>query len=103
MTIKKINKLNEPVDEYLKNFTKNQALIDLIAQHFFKKTPTFFALSYFSLYLDYSYPKSGTGAVPEKMEEFIVGNNGEFKKETEICFVDPEINQIKDTKGNEYS
>jgi phytoene dehydrogenase-like protein len=103
MTIKKITKLNEPVDEYLQNFTKNQALIDLIAQHFFKKTPTFFALSYFSLYLDYKYPKNGTGAVPEKMEKFIVDNNGEFKKETEICCVDPEINQIKDTKGNEYN
>lgn len=102
-TIKKITELNEPVDEYLQKFTKNQALIDLIAQHFFKKTPTFFALSYFSLYLDYKYPKSGTGVVPEKMEEFIVNNNGEFRKETEICFVDPENKKIKDAKGNEYS
>ncbi|MHC1719401.1 MAG: phytoene desaturase family protein [Clostridiaceae bacterium] len=102
-TIKKINKLNEPVDEYLQNFTKNQALIDLIAQHFFKKTPTFFALSYFSLYLDYKYPKSGTGAIPEKMEEFIVDNKGEIKKETEICSVNPEIKQVKDSKGNEYN
>jgi len=102
-TIKKITKLNEPVDEYLQKFTNNQALIDLIAQHFFKKTPTFFALSYFSLYLDYKYPKNGTGVVPEKMEEFIVANKGEFKKETEICFVDPENKQVKDSKGNEYS
>lgn len=103
ITIKKINKLNEPVDEYLQNFTKNQALIDLIAQHFFKKTPTFFALSYFSLYLDYNYPKSGTGAVPAKMEKFIVDNNGEIKKETEICCVDPGIKMVKDSKGNTYN
>jgi phytoene dehydrogenase-like protein len=103
MTIKKITKLNEPVDEYLQKFTKNQALIDLIAQHFFKKTPTFFALSYFSLYLDYNYPKSGTGAVPAKMEKFIVDNNGEFKKETEICYVDPGTKKVKDSKGNEYN
>lgn len=103
VTIKKITRLNEPVDEYLQNFTRNQALIDMIAQHFFKKTPTFFALSYFSLYLDYMYPKSGTGAVPEKMENFIVDHNGEIKKETEICSVDLEIKQVKDLNGNTYS
>ena len=36
MTIRKINKLDEPVDEYLLRFTKNQALIDVIGQHFFQ-------------------------------------------------------------------
>jgi phytoene dehydrogenase-like protein len=102
LTIPKINKLNQPVDEYLQNFTNNQALIDLIAQHFFKKTPTFFALSYFSLYLDYKYPKGGTGIIPEKLEGFILDHGGEIKKETEICFADPEKKQLKDTKGNEY-
>jgi len=103
MTIKKINKLNEPVDEYLEKFTKNQILIDLIAQHFFKKTPTFFALSYYSLYLDYQYPKGGTGVLVDKMAKFIVGNNGEFKNDTEICSINPQVKQIKDSKGNEYS
>jgi len=103
VTIKKISKLNEPVDEYLKKFTSNQALIDLISQHFFKKTPAFFALSYFSLYLDYRYPKNGTGAFPEKMGEFIVHNKGEIRTETEICRVNPEIKQIEDTKGTKYN
>jgi len=101
-TIRKITKLNKPVDEYLQNFTKNQALIDLIAQHFFKKTPTFFALSYFSLYLDYKYPKGGTGVIPMKMEEFILKNGGDIKTGTEICFVNPEIKLVRDSKGNEY-
>ncbi|HWQ89811.1 MAG TPA: hypothetical protein VN374_07550, partial [Desulfitobacteriaceae bacterium] len=99
----KINRLNVPVDEYLQNFTRNQALIDLIAQHFFKKTPAFFALSYFSLYLDYKYPKNGTGALPEKMEKYIADNNGEFKKETDICYLDPEARLVKDSKDNVYS
>lgn len=103
VTIKKITKLNEPVDEYLKKFTDNQALIDLISQHFFKKTPAFFALSYFSLYLDYKYPKNGTGAFPKTLEEFILHNNGEIRTETEICSVYPELKQIEDAKGNKYN
>lgn len=102
LTIPKINKLNQPVDEYLQKYTNNQALIDLIAQHFFKKTPTFFALSYFSLYLDYKYPIGGTGTIPEKMEGFILDHGGEIKKETEICFADPGSKKIKDAKYNEY-
>ena len=39
----------------------SEALIDMICQHFFADTPTFFALSYFGLYLDYRYPVGGTG------------------------------------------
>ena len=56
-------RLSQPVAEYLAKFTTNKALVDVIAQHFFQDTPTFFALSYFSLYLDYCYPKGGTGMV----------------------------------------
>jgi len=54
---KAIKKLNQPVDEYLMKFTDNRQLVDMITQHFFKKTPTFFALSYFGLYMEYFYPK----------------------------------------------
>jgi len=102
LTIKKIIKLKDPVDEYLQKFTKNQALIDMIAQHFFKKTPMFFALSYFSLYLDYQYPRKGTGTLPETMEKYIADHYGEFKKETEVCHLDPQNKRIRDSKGNEY-
>lgn len=53
VNIRKAGRLNEPVYSYLKHFTDNAALTDMIAQHFFRNTPTFFALSYFGLYLDY--------------------------------------------------
>ncbi len=102
-TIGKIGRLNTPVDEYLQKFTRNQSLIDMIAQHFFKKTPAFFALSYFSLYLDYKYPKGGTGRIIDKMEEFILDNKGEIKKETEITHIDPQNRKAGDSKGNEYN
>jgi len=71
-TINKIHRLNTPIDEYLCKLTSNQGLIDMIAQHFFQKTPAFFALSYFSLYLDYQYPKGGTGIIAEKLEKYIL-------------------------------
>ena len=61
VNIRKASRLNKPVADYLKQFTNNQKLIDMIVQHFFKDTPTFFALSYFGLYLDYLYPKGCCG------------------------------------------
>jgi len=56
-TMRRINCLQEPVEQYLQRLTNNPALVDIIAQHFFKHTPTSFALSYFSLFLDYQLEK----------------------------------------------
>jgi phytoene dehydrogenase-like protein len=99
-TIRKISKLNEPVDEYLKRFTNSQALIDIIAQHFFQKTPTSFALSYFSLYLDYHYPKGGTSALIDKMEKYIIDHGGEIRTSVSIDCLNPEQKCVLDNQGN---
>lgn len=98
-TIGKIEKLNEPIDEYLKRFTDNQQLIDIIAQHFFEKTPAFFALSYFSLYIDYCYPLGGMGVVPEKLSHYIIENNGTIRTNCKIQKVDLENNLLFDENG----
>jgi len=90
------------VDEYLAGFSANRALLDIIAQHFFQKTPTFFALSYFSLYLDYRYPKGGTGALAKALERFVLGSGGEIRRETEITGVDSGRHQATDARGNVY-
>lgn len=37
-----------------------------------------------------------------KIEELVLRNGGDMAKGTEICYLNPEIKQIKDTKGNEY-
>ena len=58
-TYRKINRMNRPVEEYIDTLTHNRSLRDIICQHFFKNTPSFFALSYFSLYIDYRYPMGG--------------------------------------------
>jgi all-trans-retinol 13,14-reductase len=61
---------------------KNPSLRDIISQHFFKNTPTFFALSYFSLYLDYFYPKGGVGKLSEALRDKIYELGGEIKTGT---------------------
>jgi len=101
-TIGKINHMNMPVKKHLQMFTGNQSLIDIISQHFFKQTPAFFAMSYFSLYLDYSYPLGGTGMIPRRMEEFCVNRKAEIKKNTKIVALDPDNHSITDEQGKVY-
>ena len=101
-TLPKLKKLYQPVDEYLAGFSDNQALLDIIEQHFFQKTPAYFALSYFSLYLDYQYPRGGTGSLPQALERFILEHHGEIKTGTEVTAVDPAKKMLVDSKGNAY-
>ncbi len=102
MTVGKIKRLNTPVETYLKTIIENQVLIDIIAQHFFKNTPAFFALSYFSLYLDYKYPKGGTGVLISKMTEYIQKNGGTIRTNTMIQTVDPAEKTITDSNSTVY-
>jgi phytoene dehydrogenase-like protein len=89
VNIRKVGRLKEPVQQYLKKFTANEALIDLICQHFFAETPTFFALSYFGLYLDYRYPVGGTGALPARLTEYLLSHGGELKTNAAVTKILP--------------
>ncbi len=102
-TYRKIAKLNIPVEQFLTKFSSNPDFIDMIAQHFFKQTPAFFAMSYFSLYLDYKYPKGGTGTLIRKLEEFIISHGGEINRNTKISVVNPENHSLSDLSGNVYN
>jgi phytoene dehydrogenase-like protein len=101
-TAPKITALNEPVMDFLKRFTHNQSLLDIISQHFFQGTPAFFALSYLKLYLDYHYPLGGTGKFVEKFVAFIQAHQGVIRTNTQINRVDPQQRQVTDTQGNTY-
>ena len=78
LTVGKISALNIPVVDFLKRYTQNQSLLDIISQHFFHDTPAFFALSYLKLYLDYYYPVGGTGKFVEKLVAFINDHQGQI-------------------------
>lgn len=102
LTVGKINRMNMPVEGYLEELISDAALRDIISQHFFKNTPTFFALSYFSLYLDYFYPLGGVGQLSTAMQNKITELGGEIKAETEIVEVKSAQQVAKDAEGNEY-
>ena len=102
LTVRKINRLSTPVEDYLDAILKNRSLRDIIAQHFFRNTPTFFALSYFSLYLDYFYPKGGVGELAEVMEKKILSDGGEILKGTTVAEVHASEHRITDDHGGEH-
>jgi len=101
-TVGKINRMNQPVEEYLKTFVTNPSLRDIISQHFFKNTPAFFAMSYFSLYLDYFYPKGGVGKLSEAMKNNITESGGEIKTETKVIEVVTDKCLVKDQNNITY-
>jgi phytoene dehydrogenase-like protein len=101
-TVGKINRMNMPIEEYLQKIISNPSLIDVISQHFFKNTPTFFALSYFSLYLDYFYPMGGVGTLAEALENKIKEFGGEIITETAIVEVHADTCIVKDEQGKQY-
>jgi phytoene dehydrogenase-like protein len=86
-TVRKINRMTMPVEDYLETIIKNTSLRDIISQHFFKNTPAFFAMSYFSLYLDYFYPRGGVGKLPEALKNKIIECGGVIMTETKIIEV----------------
>lgn len=102
-TAPKIAALNEPVAAFLKRYTHNQSLEDIITQHFFRDTPAFFALSYLKLYMDYFYPLGGTGTVVKELTSFITNHQGVIKTNTEIVQVDPQNQVVTDSGGNSYA
>ncbi len=101
-TMYRIQKMDTPFEEHLSMLAKNQSLKDIIGQHFFRKTPVFFALSYFALYNDYLYPKGGVGEFIQKLIEAIGELGGEISYQTEITSVDAKSKRLKDSNGNEY-
>lgn len=103
LTIGKINRMQIPVEEYLGAVIKNPSLRDIISQHFFKNTPTFFALSYFSLYLDYFYPKGGVGKLSEALRDKIIELGGEIRTGTLVTTVSPENKTVTGDKNTSYS
>ncbi|MDT8325019.1 MAG: NAD(P)/FAD-dependent oxidoreductase [Bacteroidota bacterium] len=103
LTVRKINRLSTPVEDTLENIIRNPSLRDIIAQHFFKGTPTFFALSYFSLYLDYFYPKGGVGALAEGLANKIRKEGGEIRTETTVTELFANEHTIKDDTGSTFA
>lgn len=101
--IRKAMRLLEPINDHLRRITSNESLVQIITQHFFESTPTFFALSYFSLYLDYQYPKGSTQVVVDKLLELIIKNHGNIINGQEVVHIDAGKRLVRLKEGNVYS
>jgi phytoene dehydrogenase-like protein len=100
--LRKFNQFNMPMEVFLKRITDNQSLIDILTQLFFRKTPTYFALGYFYVYLDYFYPKGGTIALANLLKEKILDWGGEINLNKQITEVNPSESKVTDSGGNRY-
>ena len=95
-------KLLEPINDHLRKITSNESLINIITQHFFEGTPTFFALSYFSLYLDYLYPKGSTQTIVDSMVDLIMRHGGLIMNGQEVVGIDADKRQVQLSEGGHY-
>ena len=102
IAMRKLNQFNVPMEEFLKNKTGNQSLIDILTQHFFRNTPTNFALGYFYVYLDYFYPKGGTGVLGNLLKEKILERRGDIKLNKSIVEIIPAKSVVIDSDGDKY-
>lgn len=100
--IGKINRLGKPSEDFLREMIRDPALVDVIAQHFFKDTPTFFALSYFTLYLSYQYPLGGIGALSRALVRRIGELGGEIQTGVRVTGIDARTRRVTDEAGNSY-
>jgi phytoene dehydrogenase-like protein len=101
-TVRRINSMYLPVEHYLEGLVHDRSLRDIISQHFFLNTPTFFALSYFSLYLDYFYPKGGVGTLAEVLEEKLRELGGRVQTGTRVVGVHAAERVVTDADGGRY-
>jgi phytoene dehydrogenase-like protein len=98
-----IMRMSLPMEQFLGQLLENQAFRDIISQHFFKKTPSFFAMGYFSLHPDYYYPKGGVGSIPKALAQRLAELGSEVRTKAEVIKVDASLRTITDRKGNEYT
>lgn len=101
-TIGKIYKMDTPVEEYLEKHISNSSLRDIVSQHFFRGVPAFFALSYFSFYLDYLYPRGGVGKLADALVRKVEDYGGVIKQETLVTSVNLGEKVLFDSNGNSY-
>ena len=101
-TVGKINRMNMPVEDYLEAMVKNPSLRDIISQHFFKNTPAFFAMSYFSLYLDYFYPLGGVKKLADSIHAKVGEYGGDIVTGKAIVGVNADKCYVKDNEGEIY-
>ncbi len=100
--IRQAMRLMTPINDHLRKITANESLVQIITQHFFESTPTFFALSYFSLFLDYHYPRGSTQTIVDQMVDLIEKEQGLIRFGEEVIQIDAANRQVFVESGQQY-
>jgi len=100
--LRKFNQYKMPMEDFLHQLTGNQSLIDILTQHFFRGTPTYFALGYFYVYLDYFYPKGGTGVFKDLLTEKFIQGGGQINLNKQVTRIVPGESKVVDAEGTDY-
>ncbi len=98
-TVFRINQAKISVRKKLMTITDSHSLIDMIIQHFFTDSPTFFALGYFYLYKDYYYPEESILGIVKSLKRYIEHGNGRVMFNTSVSKIDKDQKIITDTTG----
>lgn len=101
--LRKFEQFNIPMEAFLRRYTANPSLSDVLLQHFFKHTPAYFALGYYYVYLDYFYPRGGTGVLADLLKNKIQEAGGEIRLNTRIAAVNPAEKTVTDADGQRYA
>ncbi len=99
----RMNRMSEPIESYLAGLSSFQPLNDIVDQHFFKRTPMFFALGYFYVYMDYLYPRGGTGKLALKLAEKLREAGGEILLEAEATSIHVAERRLSGARGLDCS
>lgn len=101
--LRKFNQFKMPMEPFMAQLTDNQSMIDILIQHFFRETPTYFALGYFYVYFDYFYPKGGTASVVDLLKNKVLDGGGEIQLNKQIVAVNPAESTVTDSTGGSYT
>ena len=95
-------RLTSDVHRYLGQYTGDEALVDMLTQHVFRGTPTYFALSHFGYYPESIYPEGGTSRLPEVLTEAAANRGAEIRTQAEVVEIDPGRKRVITADGAIY-
>lgn len=101
--MRQFKKFTMPIETFMDRLSDNQSIKDIVIQHFFRKTPTYFGLGYFYVYLDYFYPKGGTAALVDLVKNKVLTGGGEIGLNKHITAVNAAEKTVTDSSGESYS
>jgi phytoene dehydrogenase-like protein len=98
-----IMRMSLPMEQFLGQLLENQALRDIISQHFFKKTPSFSCHGLLLPAPGLLLPKGGVESIPKALVQRLAELGSEVRTKTEVVRVDASHKTLTDSDGRQYT